>query len=167
MKKLILFLSFITLTSVNAQKIDYKVKPKEIVAENNVFEVSGKTATELYQLTTKWISSKYKNPSKVIGFNNENTNIGVKHFFDINTQYTSPNRIKVKYNMQFDFKDEKVRITFTDIEDTYYTKYSDFFNKNGALKEYQYVQKSVEILEDYVSKYVEDYLSYLKTGNDW
>lgn len=69
--------------------------------------------------------------------------------------------------MQFDFKDEKVRITFTDIEDTYYTKYSDFFNKNGTLKEYQYVQKSVEILEDYVSKYVEDYLSYLKTGNDW
>jgi len=72
------------ITTINAQNADYKVFPTELRAENNVFEVSGKNATELYQLTTKWISSKYKNPSKVIGFNNENTNIGVKHFFDIN-----------------------------------------------------------------------------------
>lgn len=167
MKKLLLLFSLMAITTINAQKADYKVFPTELRAENNVFEVSGKNATELYQLTKKWIASKYENPNKVIVFYNENESIGIKHFFDINTQYTNPNRIKVKYNMLFDFKDDKVRVTFTDIGDTSYTKYTKFFDEHGSPKKSKYVQKSVEILEDYVSKYVEDYLSYLKTGNDW
>lgn len=167
MKKLLLFLSLLAITTANAQKADYKVKPTEFVAENNVFEVSGKNASELYQLTKNWMSVNYNNPQKVIIFDDENKTIKIKNFFDINTQYTSPSRIKVKYNLQFDFKDEKVRVTFTEIGDTYYTKYSDFFNNDGSLKEFEYVEKSTSILEEHVSKFVSDYVSYLQKGNDW
>src|SRR5690554_6999682 len=104
MKKLLLLFSLMAITTINAQKADYKAFPTELRAENNVFEVSGKNATELYQLTKKWIASKYENPNKVIVLDNENESIGIKHFFDIDTKYTSPNIIKIKYNLQFDFK---------------------------------------------------------------
>lgn len=167
MKTLLLFLSLMAITTVNAQQANYKVAPSELVAENNVFEVSGKNASELYQLTKKWIASKYENPNKVIVLDNENESIGIKHFFDIDTKKTNPSRIKVKYNLQFDFKDEKVRVTFTNIGDTHYTKYSKFFNYDGSLEDSKYVQKSTSVLEEYASKFVDDYVSYLQKGNDW
>lgn len=69
--------------------------------------------------------------------------------------------------MQFDFKDEKVRITFTDIEDTYGTKYSKFFDEYGSPKKSKSVQKSINTLENYVSKFVDDYVAYLQKGADW
>lgn len=167
MKKLLLFLSLMAITTVNAQQANYKAAPSELIAENNVFEVSGKDASELYQLTKKWIASKYENPNKVIILDNENESIGIKHFFDIDTKKTNPSRIKVKYNLQFDFKDEKVRVTFTNIGDTHYTKYSKFFNYDGSLEDSKYVHKSTSVLEEYASKFVDDYISYLQKGNDW
>jgi len=165
MKKLLLFLSLMAITTVNAQQANYKVAPSELVAENNVFEVSGKNSSELYQLTKKWIASKYENPNKIIVFDNENTSIGIKHFFDIDTEYTSPRKVKVKYNLSLDFKDEKVRVTFTNIGDTSYTKYSAFFDKKGNRRKYN--DKAISTLEEYASKFVDDYVSYLQKGNDW
>jgi len=37
MKTLLLFLSLMAITTVNAQQANYKVAPSELVAENNVF----------------------------------------------------------------------------------------------------------------------------------
>lgn len=165
MKKLLLLFSLMAITTVNAQKADYKAFPKELRAENNVFQVSEKNATELYQLTKKWIASKYENPNKVIVLDNENESIGIKHFFDLDTGFANPWRVKVKYNLSIDFKDEKVRILINNIGDTHYTKYSSFFDKEGNRRKYN--DKAINFLENYISKFVDDYIAYLKKGNDW
>lgn len=165
MKKLLLFLSLMAITTINAQNADYKVFPTELRAENNIFEVSGKNATELYQLTKKWIASKYENPNKVIVFDNENESIGIKHFFDIDTGFANPRRLKIKYTLNIDFKDEKVRVLINNIGDTHYTKYSALFNKKGERRKYN--DRTISILENYVSKFVDEYISYLEKGNDW
>ncbi|WLD25127.1 DUF4468 domain-containing protein [Flavobacterium dauae] len=167
MKKLLLLFSLMAITTVNAQKSYYKAVPKQLIAENNIFEVSGRNASELYKLTRSWMTVQYTNPQKVIMFDDENRSIIVKHFFDIDTKVSNPNKVKVNYNLQFDFKDEKVRITFTNIEDTRNTKYSDFFNDDGTPKESKYVKKSLEFLESYVSKFVDEYVTYLQKGADW
>lgn len=148
MKKLLLFLTLLAITTTNAQQANYKAVSSELVAENNVFEVSGKGASELYQLTKIWIASKYENPNKIIVLDNENKNIGINHFFDIDTGFTNPWRVKVKYNLSIDFKDEKVRVLINNIGDTHYTKYSAFFDKKGNRRKYN--DKAIGILEDYV-----------------
>src|SRR5690554_462890 len=167
MKKLLLLFSLIAITATKAQKADYKAVLTELIAENNVFEVSGKNATELYQLTKSWLSISYVNPQKVILFNDGERTLKIKHFFEIETKSINPSKVKVKYNMLFDFKDEKVRVMFTDIDDTIYTKYSSFFNKDGSPKDTKYIKKSLTILENYVSEFVDDYISYLQKGNNW
>lgn len=165
MKTLLLLLSLMAITTVNAQKADYKAAPSELVAENNVFEVSGKNASELYQLTKKWIASKYENPKKVIVLDNENESIGIKHFFDIDTGFANPWRVKVKYNLSIDFKDGKVRILISNIGDTHYTKYSGFFDKEGNRRKYN--DKAIGVIEKYASNFIDEYISYLQKGNDW
>src|SRR5690606_4357629 len=163
MKSLILLFSLMAITTINAQEADYKAFPTELRAENNVFEVSGKNASELYQLTKSWIAREYTNPQRVIKLDDENKTIKINYHFDI----TSPSKVKVKYNLLFDFKDDKVRVTFTDIGDTYGTKYTKFFDEYGSPKKSKSVQKSINTLENYVSKFVDDYVAYLQKGNDW
>lgn len=167
MKKLLLLFSLMAITTINAQKADYKAVPNELVAENNVFEVKGKSASELYNLTKSWISTNYQNPEKVMLFDDENRTIKIKYFFEIDTNSINPKKVKVKYNLLFDFKDEKVRIMFTDIGNTTYTNYSSFFDKKGNRSKFKYAVKSIDILEDYASKFVDDYVSYLQKGIDW
>jgi len=150
-------------TATHAQKANYKAVPSELVAENNVFEVSGKSATELYQLTKSWMAKEYINPQRVMKLDDENETIKINYHFDIK----SPKKVKVKYNLLFDFKDEKVRVTFTEIGDTYGTKYTKFFDEDGLPKKSKYVEKSIKTLEEYVSKFVDDYISYLQKGDDW
>lgn len=90
------------ITTINAQKADYRAFPTELRTENNVFEVSGKNASELYQLTKSWIAREYTNPQRVIKLDDENKFIKINYHFDI----TSPSKVKVKYNLLFDFKDD-------------------------------------------------------------
>nr|WP_317632910.1 DUF4468 domain-containing protein [uncultured Flavobacterium sp.] len=165
MKKLLLFISFMAITSVNAQKADYKAFPKELRAESNIFEVSGKNATELYLLTRSWIVSEYNKPKNVIMYTSENQSIIIKHHFDIFNHKINQNRLKIKYNMQIDFKDEKVKVTFTNIENTSSTTYTNFFDKEGNRK--NYTEKAIILLEDFVNKFVEDYISYLQKNVGW
>lgn len=165
MKKLLLLFSLMAITTINAQKADYRAFPTELRTENNVFEVSGKNASELYQLTKKWIASKYENPNKVIVLDNENKSIGINHFFDIDTGSANPSRLKIKYTLNIDFKDDKVRVLINNIGDTRYTKYSAFFDKKGNRRKYN--DKTISILENYVSKFVDEYISYLQKENDW
>lgn len=162
MNKLILIFSLLTAISINAQAI-YKATPTEFVSDNNVFEVSEKDAIELYQLTKNWIVKNYPNPNQAIIHDEENKAIKIKYFFDI--QETK--RLKVKYHLLLDFKDNKVRITFTDVAKTYQTNYDNFFYKNGERKEYKDIQKSLNIIDNYVSKFVDDYVNYLREGDKW
>ncbi len=164
MKKLLLLLSFIlAFTTVQAQKAVYKAAPEKLVAQQDVFEVSGRSAAELYQLTKKWMANVYTNPQKVTKLDEENQTLKINYHFDI----TSPKKVKVKYNLQFEFKDNKVRVTFIHIGDTYYTKYTKFFDENGTPKKSKSVQKSIVILENHVDRFVDDYVSFLKTNDKW
>ncbi len=163
MKKLLLLFSLMAITTINAQKANYRAFPTELRTENNVFDVSGKNASELYQLTKSWIAREYTNPKGVMKLDDENKSIKINYHFDI----TSPSKVKVKYNLLLDFKDDKVRVTFTDIGDTYGTKYSKFFDEYGSPKKSKSVQKSINTLESYVSKFVDDYVAYLQKGADW
>lgn len=167
MKKILLLFCLMAITTVNAQKADYRAFPTELRAENNVFEVSGKNASELYQLTKSWAALNYVNPQRVIVFDDENTTIKIRHFFDIDTKVLHPKKVKVKYHLQFDFKDDKVRVMFSEIGDTHYTKYTKFFDEYGSPKKSKSVNKSIITLENYVSKFVDDYIYYLQKGNDW
>src|SRR5690606_38884945 len=143
MKQLLILFSLMAITTVTAHNADYKAFPGELRAENNVFEVPGKNASELYQLTKKWMANTYENHQRVLKMDDENQLIKINHYFDIK----SPKKVKFKYNILIDFKDEKVQITFTDIRDTYSTKYSKFFNDYGTPKKLKSVQKSIEVIE--------------------
>src|SRR5690606_12964747 len=93
MKKLLLFHSFMTVTTIYAQIADYKALPTEFVSENNTCEFSDKNASELYQLTKNWMSTKYDNPIKVIVFDDENRTIKIKNYFDIHTKRSEERRV--------------------------------------------------------------------------
>lgn len=162
MKKLILLFSLLATITINAQA-NYKATLTEFVAENNVFDVPGKNAVELYQLTKSWMPLNYPNPSKATLYDDENNAIKIKYFFEI----TTPKKLKVKYHVLFDFKDEKVRVTFTDVAKTYQTNYGYFFDRKGNPKTTKNAQESLAIIEDYVSKFVDDYISFLKKGDNW
>lgn len=161
MKKLILLFSLLATFTINAQA-NYKATPTEFVAENNVFDVPGKTATDLYQLTKSWTIANYPT-DKVIIHNDENKAIKIKYFFDIQ----QPKRLKVKYHVLFDFKDEKVRVIFTDVAKTYQTNYDYFFKNDGERKTSKDAQKALTAIDNYVSKFVDDYIAYLKKGDKW
>ena len=166
MKKLLLSACFLVTTISNAQA-NYKAQLTEFVAENNIFDVPNRNAEELYQLTKSWIIVNYPIPDKVIIFDDANKALKIKYFFDIDTEVKKPSRLKVKYMTLFDFKDGKVRVTFTDVAKTYQTKYEKFFNKEGKPKTDKYSQEALSILEQHVSKFVDDYLEYLKKGDTW
>lgn len=162
MKKLLLLFSLLATITVNAQA-NYKATLTEFVTENNVFEVPNKTATELYELTKRWMSLNYPNPDKVMLYDEANTAIKIKYFFDIKDE----KNVKVKYHLLLDFKDGKVRATFTDVAKTYQTNYPKFFDKSGNREKSKHAQKSLEILDSYVSKFIDDYIAYLIKGDKW
>jgi len=120
-----------TVTTIYAQIADYKALPTEFVSENNTFEFSDKNASELYQLTKNWMSTKYDNPIKVIVFDDENRTIKIKNYFDIHTKMSNPNKINLNIRL------------FTQV--SYISNYESIKHLFSEISSIEFIYKFIEV----------------------
>lgn len=164
MKKLILLFSLLAIFTATAQKADYKAMPTEFVAQNNIFEVPNKTASEIYNLSKVWMAKTYVKPDKLLVGDTKDVLMKIKYFFEIPSKKRS---IKIKYNLILEFKDEKVKVTIDNIENSGGVYYSNFFDKNGNLKENEMFGIQFNDIESYVNNFIDSYVTYLNEKGNW
>ncbi len=138
MKKII-FIALIALNfQVNAQ--NYKVKPEGLINAIDstktyvVLPIENKTAKVLYEETLKYINKNYKNPEEVIKGKVENEYLKIvtyePKFTELKVGY---NRIpwNIKYIVELNFKDGKVKYEVIEIEIKNEADYTLLFQGSG------------------------------------
>lgn len=162
MKKLLLLFVYMLSWSINAQA-NFELKPTEFVSENNVFDVPGKTAKDIYESSKIWISKNYPNPSRFTISDVEDKFLQVRYFFEVQSGKT----IKLKYQMSFEIKDEKVKITINNLKKSGSFNHLKFFNKEGVRIKKERFGINIEDVDDYVNDFINDYLDYVKGKDEW
>lgn len=159
-------------------------------ASNNfvVTELKGKNAEEIYKKTIEWVNINYKNPKEVIKAENLNTYLRIegvsKYLINFNMGVLGQNNYDGRYTLEFDFKDDKYRMTIANIE--YYVPYdkyaiktgwqsfgydkSVFFNKkNEPVKIFKQTLISLPLHFNSMNNSLKDYIlnSNVQKNNDW
>lgn len=163
MKKLILLFSLLASITISAQA-SYKPTSTEFIAETNVFEVPDKSASEIYNLSKVWMAEIYEKPDRVLVADTKDVLLKIKYFFEIPSKKRS---MKIKYNLILEIKDEKVKVTLNNIENSGGIYYTNFFDKEGKIKEKELFGVLIEDIETYVNDFINNYISYLNKKGNW
>lgn len=101
----------------------------------NVLEFESKSASELYSFVNLWIADHYKNANEVIDADIKNTKIVVNGIAPGVVKMISANagNQDLNYRTTFDFKDNKIRITYSNLKCPY--AYSSYvYKKDGTVR---------------------------------
>lgn len=168
MKKTLFLLGFSFLAMTGFAQAKFVAHKTELQTDQDVFEVSNTPASELYQLSKVWISETYKNPDRVIVGDVENKLLKVNGYSQIPTKGVLGNTsLNMKYSLQIDFKDDKIKVNISSLEGVQPTNYSMFFKKDGNRRDTKEVQRYLTDLESYFNNLVDNLLAKLKNDNDW
>ena len=135
----------------------------------NILEFENKNATELYNLVKLWIADTYVNANEVIDADIVNKKIVVNGIAPNAIRLTKNVNTDLFYKTTFDFKDNRIRVTYSNLEYTsYHYPYTTYvFKKDGSertnsqaklVKESTNVYLHTEIysLKMYIEKSVEN-----------
>jgi hypothetical protein len=134
MKKILFVLMF---TSIVGIAQDIKINPDEVTPL--VVQVDSVKATEIYKRVKNHINKTYNSPDKVIIADENGVLIRVRSFVD--NSFTGSFGVKrFWYTYTIEFKDNKYRISFTDlnIPGTAISSIGSFFNSKNELRHYDY-----------------------------
>jgi len=164
MKKLTIFILLLTFSQfVSSQTLELDPKT-QTYTYTEVLEFDSITKSTLYANTLKWISTTYVNPEKVILFSDANAgSIVINANFSCQTYPIA--RGYMKYRLQIDFKDNKIRCYFLEF---------NYSTQTGNLTPFEsdLIYKKDELLSDTYSN-IQGLLSNLKasvkseTTSDW
>ena len=142
-----------------------------------VITIDSSNAKELYKKTLNWVQETYKNPEKVLKTNIENEKIRVDGFKD--NVWNFQNKLMgvnvwydVEYSFNIDFKDNKMRMSFT-FGDTYSDgvkstiDYNHIYKENGEL--YKTCKNTPEGMNQMMNELSLSLYNYLtiKKKSDW
>ena len=167
MKNTILFLAFL-FSLISYSQANFTASKYEMKTEQDVFEISNTSAAELYQLSKVWISEMYKNPDRVIVADVENKLLKVNGYSEIPTKGIMGNTIlKMKYSIQLDFKDDKIRVNISGLEGASPTNYTMFFKRDGSRRTTKEVQRYFTDIESYFNNLIDSLIQNLSSDDDW
>lgn len=161
MKKTILILFAITPILVLSQEIKVN-EESEKYEYQQIIELEGKSKNELFDKTKEWIALNYKSAHDVVQYESkENGKIIAKGNF-VSSMFGKKGW--VRHTVIFDFKDNKMRVTYTDF--SYYSSGSGdmpfeqkMFSKKKLIKNTKKnILKSIGFLKNHISA---------NTDNDW
>ena len=168
MKKIIFVLGLTFSTLIGFAQANYVAFKTEMKADQDVFEISNTPASELYQLSKVWISEMYRNPDRVIVGDVENKLLKVNGYAEIPTKGVLGNTtLNMKYSLQLDFKDDRIRVNISGLEGISPTNYSMFFKRDGSRRDTKEVQRYFTDLEHYCNTLVDSLVEKLKNNDDW
>lgn len=169
MRKLLLLfaITFISVTSV--AQTNYVAHRYEMKTDNDVYEFENKNASELYQLSKVWISEMYKNPDRVIVADIENKLLKVNGFGEVPSKGVLGNTsLNIKYSIQIDFKDNRIRVNITSIEGVGKTNYSMFFKRDESRRNTKESERYLTDIESYFNTLVYTLLKRIDDSDeDW
>ena len=139
-----------------------------------VVNIDSSNAAAIYKKTLNWVQETYKNPKEVLKTDIENETIRIDGLKN-NACYYKSLGIKMVYDMEYsfqiDFKDNKVRLTFTpgqfwtDHKKVLYD-YTSFFKNDGELRGMYKDAKTS--LEQSMNDLVSSLYNYIKgKKSDW
>ncbi|MBQ0073524.1 MAG: DUF4468 domain-containing protein [Prevotella sp.] len=85
---------------------------QEPVSYTEVITVEGKSSIELSEIMRRWVAVAYKNPDKVMRYDNGNNEIIVDGVVDYDPGTFSTNFLRgfIRYNLYIRFKDGRMRV---------------------------------------------------------
>lgn len=167
MKKLLLLFVFLIGGYVFGQS-NYVAHKFEMKTENDVFILEDLKAPELYQLTKVWLSETYKYPDNVIVADIENKLLKVNALAQIPSKGIFGNTtLNVKYSMQIDIKDGKIRVNISGLDGINKTNYSMFFKGDGRRRKTKEVERYLLDVEQYFNMLVDSLINSIDNGDNW
>lgn len=162
---------------LDSTKIDFKISEPGILTCRNstsnyyVLEYQGKSASELYTNVLSAISSIYNNPEKVLS-KVDNVSITISAYAEVITPNVNIDFVNIyHYNLQFLFKDNKIRINAPSFDSENilnylfgeYNKVAPLFSMhfNGSDDEF------AKSLQTYLNSLIINIIQKSETINNW
>lgn len=180
MKKLITSILLTVAFYANAQYI--KVTPQGLKDNNEeksfvVLDLQNQTQADLYNKSVKYVHQSFKNPEKVIKSDLPNESLRYVSYKPNGMKVSNGGAkipVEIKYAVQLDFKDNKVRFEIVDQDfggfnysGNIWKGYPIWNEKNGKLR----LEDEKNELESYFNVVISDYYNYLNGGStkneDW
>lgn len=170
MKK-ILFFVIILLTSlqINAQA-KYIAFKNDMKAENDIFEIQNTPASELYLISKVWLSEIYKKPKRNIVADIDSKLLKINGKAEIpssNGGVGNASRLVIKYTIQLEFKENKLKINIPKIEGSYPINYSNLFNPDGSRKETKDTEVFLNDIENYFNSLLNSLIHKIENDHKW
>lgn len=180
MKKTITLLTLLASFAMNAQY--FKVTPQGLKDTNEdktyvVLEFPNQTKEAIYTKSIKYIHQSFKNPEHVIKSDLKNESIRYISYKPNGMKVNNSGakiQVDIKYAVQLDFKDGKVKYEIVDQDFGGFTYsgniwkgYPIWNENNGKLR----LEDEKTELENHFNTIVTDYVNYIngktETNNDW
>lgn len=104
------------------------------------------------------MAETYEKPDKILVGDTKDILLKIRCFFEVPSKKRS---MKIKYNLILEIKDEKVKVTINNIENSGGIYYTNFFDKKGKIKEKEQFGVLIEDVDSYVNKFVNNNINYL------
>ena len=175
MKTILVTILLMAINITIAQNLEYNSKTDKMEIKH-IVEVDSISAGDLYSIGKKWIKKTYSNPSSVIKSDIEFEMIRGNGAVIDGIKFKAGNGT-LKYIFTFDFKENKVRLVYTDFTirlnaGTYPAKFY-FYKKNGDKRKESSQSTAVKYgIESNILSLIKDFENTLKygfddSGDDW
>ncbi|MDV4024434.1 hypothetical protein CMT52_08815 [Elizabethkingia anophelis] len=175
MKKIISFFTLVTSIFLFSQEKEFSITKEKGLTDYIVTDVTGKTASEIYNKTLEWINRTYKNPDKVILSKIENNYIrieGASNNIYVLNALGSENPTDSKYQLEISFKDGKYKLDIIELKylapQVGWTNipFDFFYKKDGELKSMFKFTNKIPTYFNSLNKNLYNYISGTGSKND-